>query len=128
MASFLTPKDAVQAALGMIQEIDKFNQTLPTRDIILKVGLHKGPSIAVTLNERLDYFGQTVNIAARVQGLAEAEEIFVTDDVYRSTGVKDLLNGRDVTASKATLKGVRDEMQVYKIRETHGGVGDRGQC
>ncbi|MBI2059892.1 MAG: adenylate/guanylate cyclase domain-containing protein [Nitrospirae bacterium] len=115
MASFLTPKDGVNAALGMIKEIDAFNQTLPSKDIILKVGVHKGPSIAVTLNERLDYFGQTVNIAARVQGLAEAEEIYVTDDVYRSSQVKGLLDGRAVTPLKATLKGVRDEMQVYKI-------------
>jgi class 3 adenylate cyclase len=38
----------------------------------------KGAAIAVTLNERLDYFGQTVNIAARVQNLAGGDEIWMT--------------------------------------------------
>jgi class 3 adenylate cyclase len=51
--------------------------------------VHKGAAIAVTLNERLDYFGQTVNIAARVQDLADADEIFVRQDVYDATGVRD---------------------------------------
>ena len=45
------------------------------RALILKIGLHKGAAIAVTLNDRLDYFGQTVNIAARVQNLADADEL-----------------------------------------------------
>jgi class 3 adenylate cyclase len=35
-------------------------------DLLLKIGLHEGPCIAVSLNERQDYFEQTVNIAARV--------------------------------------------------------------
>ena len=41
-------------------------------DIAIKLGLHKGPCIAVTLNERLDYFGGTVNMAARLQGRSRA--------------------------------------------------------
>ena len=40
------------------------------RDLLLKIGIHEGPCLAVNLNERQDYFGQTVNIASRVQGLA----------------------------------------------------------
>ncbi len=39
-------------------------------DLLLKIGIHEGPCLAVTLNDRQDYFGQTVNMAARVQGLA----------------------------------------------------------
>ena len=39
---------------------------------MIKIGIHEGPCLAVTLNDRLDYFGQTVNIAARVQSLADA--------------------------------------------------------
>ena len=44
-------------------------------DLILKIGIHEGPCIAVMLNERQDYFGQTVNIASRVQGLATARDV-----------------------------------------------------
>ena len=38
----------------------------------LKIGIHHGAAIAVTLNDELDYFGQTVNIASRVQEMADA--------------------------------------------------------
>ena len=82
MAAFLNPADAVQAALDMRSEIAAFNERQPDKALILKIGVHKGAAIAVTLNERLDYFGQTVNIAARVQNLADADEIFVSQDVY----------------------------------------------
>ena len=66
MAAFMTPVDGVQAALAMQAEIVRFNEARGERDLILKIGLHRGAVIAVTLNERLDYFGQNVNIAARV--------------------------------------------------------------
>ena len=49
-----------------------------SEDLLLKIGIHEGPCLAVTLNDRQDYFGQTVNIASRVQGLAKSRAIFVT--------------------------------------------------
>ena len=49
--------------------------------LILKIGVHKGHSMVVTLNDHLDYFGQTVNIASRVQGLARAGEIYISQKV-----------------------------------------------
>ncbi len=115
MASFLNPRDAVRAALEMNREITRFNRAFTSRDVILKIGIHKGPCIAVTLNDRLDYFGQTVNTAARVQGLAGAEEVYVTDDVLGFPGVKSLLGGYRVFGGKVKLKGIQEEMQVYKI-------------
>jgi class 3 adenylate cyclase len=115
MASFLNPLDAVQAALEMNREITRFNRAFTSRDVILKIGIHKGPCIAVTLNDRLDYFGQTVNTAARVQGLAGAEEIYVTDAVLAFHGVKTLLKNYRVFGGKVRLKGIQEEMQVYKI-------------
>ena len=72
-------------------EIDTFNARQADRALILKIGIHRGAAIAVTLNERLDYFGQTVNIAARVQQLADADEIFVSEDAYSAEGVQALL-------------------------------------
>ena len=47
-------------------------------DLLLKIGIHTGPCLAVMLNDRLDYFGQTVNIAARIQGLAVSDAIFAS--------------------------------------------------
>ena len=60
-------------------------------DLLLKIGIHEGPCLAVTLNERQDYFGQTVNIAARVQGLAYSRSILATGSVVEHLEAAKLL-------------------------------------
>jgi class 3 adenylate cyclase len=82
MAAFQDPADAVAAALDMLAGVEALNRDLGDRNLILRIGLHKKAAIAVTLNDRLDYFGQTVNVAARVQGLADAGEICLTREVH----------------------------------------------
>jgi class 3 adenylate cyclase len=116
MAAFLTPSDAVAAALAMRKEIAASNDGQADRTLILKIGIHTGAAIAVTLNERLDYFGQTVNIAARVQQLAGADEICVSGDVQSAEGVAALLGGFRVESKLAKLSGVQQEMQVFSIQ------------
>jgi class 3 adenylate cyclase len=115
MATFEEPASAVQAACDMLREIEAFNRELGSPAIALKVGVHRGASIAVTLNDNLDFFGQTVNIAARVQGLADADEIYLTDEVWRAPGVQALLADRTVTPRSAQLKGVARPVQVYRV-------------
>ncbi len=115
MAAFLTPADAVQAALEMLKAVEPLNSDRTQRDFVLKIGVHKGASIAVTLNERLDYFGQTVNIAARVQNLAGADEVCMTEGVYAAEGMAEILNSRRVEKSEAELKGVRGPVSVYRV-------------
>jgi class 3 adenylate cyclase len=115
MATFIKPDQGLRAAIAILKEIGTLNKGQGTNDIILKIGLHKGALIAVTLNDRLDYFGQTVNIAARVQGLAEAEEIYVTEGVYRHPGVSELLQGFNVKPEETRLKGIERAVAVYKI-------------
>jgi len=115
MAAFSRPVDAVAAALHMLQEIGQFNREQRQPAIILKMGAHCGPSIAVTLNENLDYFGQTVNIAARVQSFADAGEICLTEALYTAPGVRELLTGRHVETFEAPLRGVEGSARVYRI-------------
>ncbi len=115
MATFLNPIDAVNAALGMLEEMERFNRGFSGKDIKLKIGIHKGSSIAVTLNDRLDYFGQTVNISSRVQKLADADEIYISREVYEYPGVEELLKEYKVVIGKAKLKGVEGELEVYKV-------------
>jgi class 3 adenylate cyclase len=112
MASFLDPVDAVRAALEMNKEIAR-------GDMILKIGIHKGACIAVTLNDRLDYFGHTVNTASRVHGLAGPEEVYITEEVFSFPGVKPLLKGYTVLSGRAKLKGIQEQIQVYKITAVH---------
>jgi class 3 adenylate cyclase len=115
MAAFFRPVDAVAAALHILQDIGRFNREHGQPAIILKMGAHCGPSIAVTLNENLDYFGQTVNIAARVQSFADAGEICLTEALYTAPDVRQLLAGHDVEEFDAPLRGVEGEARVYRV-------------
>jgi class 3 adenylate cyclase len=80
MATVAEPAAAVRAAIDMLNEIEAINHGFPGKQLLRKIGRHRGASIAVTLNE-LDYFGQTVNVAARVQSLADTNEIYPTRDL-----------------------------------------------
>jgi class 3 adenylate cyclase len=115
MAAFFQPADAVAAALQILQDIQRFNQEHGQPAIILKMGAHCGPSIAVTLNENLDYFGQTVNIAARVQSFAGAGEICLTEALHTAPAVRQLLTGYGVEEFDAPLRGVEGEARVYRV-------------
>jgi class 3 adenylate cyclase len=115
MAAFSRPLDAVAAALQIVEEIGQFNRERDQPSIILKMGAHCGPSIAVTLNENLDYFGQTVNIAARVQSVADAGELCLTEALYTAPGVRQLLASHDVEEFDAPLRGVEGDARVYRV-------------
>jgi class 3 adenylate cyclase len=118
MAAFSNSADAVQATLEMREAVDQLNRDRPQRDFILKIGVHRGASIAVTLNDRLDYFGQTVNIAARVQNLADGDEICMTEDVYGAPAVADIVAAFPLAKSEAELKGVSKAMSIYRLART----------
>jgi class 3 adenylate cyclase len=117
MATFLTPADAVRASLAMLDELQAFNRTI-TENLVLKIGVHKGHCIAVTLNDRVDYFGQTVNIAARIQALADADEIYLSHSVYNDPAVRDALTGHQVIPVQTAVKGVSAQLQVYKVTKS----------
>ncbi len=115
MAVFSRPADAVSAALYILAGIERFNREHGAPGILLKIGGHCGPSIAVTLNDNLDYFGQTVNVAARVQSLADAGDICISEALYTAPGVADVLSGRRVVEFDAPLRGVEGNARVYRI-------------
>ena len=115
MAVFSRPTDAVSAALHILGEIERYNSEHGDPSIILKIGAHCGPSIAVTLNDNLDYFGQTVNVAARVQSLADAGEICISEALYSAPGVSQLLTGQKIVEFDAPLRGVEGSASVYRV-------------
>ncbi len=112
MATFPTPDRALAAALRMRTSVSAIKN-----DLLIKIGIHEGPCLAVTLNDRLDYFGQTVNIAARVQGLADSQAILATKPVVDNPQVIKLLEGSRLSpaAQDAHLRGVADKVTIYQI-------------
>jgi class 3 adenylate cyclase len=98
----------------MIEELSRFNQTA-SRPLGLKVGVHRGKAIAVRLNDRIDYFGQDVNIAARVQGLAGVNEVCLTEAVMEAPSVCDIVRGRPASRGYENLKGIGQKMEIHRI-------------
>ena len=115
MATFPTPDRAIGAALRMREAMRAIKHD--KRDLLLKIGIHEGPCLAVTLNDRQDYFGQTVNIASRVQGLAASRSIFATGPVVEHPGSSSILktSGLEPIPQRASLRGIADELVVYEI-------------
>jgi class 3 adenylate cyclase len=117
MATFATPDHAVAAALRMRDGMRRLNGESGEEDLILKIGIHEGPCLAVSLNDRQDYFGQTVNIASRVQNLAESYSIFATEPVVEYQASAEILAraGLVPTPRQVQLKGVTERVKIYEI-------------
>jgi len=93
MGAFTNPLDAVMAA----KEIhDCFPPGRTDSAARLRISLNTGPCIAVKLNTDLDYFGHTVNVAAKLQSLADAWQIAMSERVYAAPSVKEWLDSRAV--------------------------------
>jgi class 3 adenylate cyclase len=101
----------------MLGGLRQLNQSSPHSGLVLKIGIHRGAAIAVTLNNRIDYFGQTVNIASRVQGSAGGDEIYLTEEIHRSSGVPELLHkhGCNIESVLIELKGIEGQVKIYKV-------------
>jgi class 3 adenylate cyclase len=117
MATFATPDHAVSAALKMRDGMRRLNGESGEEDLILKIGIHEGPCLAVNLNDRQDYFGQTVNIASRVQNLANSYAIFATEPVVENPASAEILSkaGLMPVPQQVQLKGVTEKVKIYEI-------------
>lgn len=117
MATFLRPEQAVRAALRMREGMRAFNRAHGRDDLSLKIGIHQGPCLAVLLNERQDFFGQTVNIAARVQGAANSTAIMVTGQIVDDPATARLIGraGAAPVPRPTALRGLARALTLYEI-------------
>jgi len=117
MATFETPDRAIAAAIRMREAMSDLGAERRHQSLRLKMGIHEGSCLAVTLNGQQDYFGQTVNIASRVQGLAASRAIMVTESVVENADARALLasNGLKPTPRSVALSGIADKVSVYEI-------------
>ncbi len=119
MAAFAEPGQGVQAALAAQLGIAEFNRGRDDGGVILKLGLHQGACIAVATDQRLDYFGSTVNIAARLQGESRGHDIVLSDALMAASGVREILHHSPISApgrETANLRGVEQPTQLWRIQ------------
>ena len=116
MATFRHPIDALKAVWKAQAEIAERGEPM----LWLKVGLHKGPCIVVNLNDRLDYFGSTVNITARLPGFSKGGELIFSEDFYSDPEIRDFV-AENIPSSalsqfKGDLKGFDEPFTMWKLR------------
>ena len=116
MAVFRQPAAAVVAMLEAQHALA--NPPEGTMPLLLKAGIHTGPCIAVTLNERLDYFGSTVNLAARLEGLSSGCDVIISRAIYDDPDFAALLeSGKiDATPFDISVKGFDEErFELWRV-------------
>ena len=103
MATFDSVPDAIRAAVEAVRVTRAKHGEL---DVGVKLGIHEGPCLAVRANDRIDFFGTTVNTAARLQGRAGASELVLEREVAERDDVAALLEGLPRREFEADLKGI----------------------
>ena len=116
MATFRHPIDALRSVWNAQTEIAKRGEPM----LWLKVGLHKGPCIVVNLNDRLDYFGSTVNITARLPGFSQGGELIFSEEFYNDPEIRDFI-AQNIAPSALNqftgdLKGFDEPFRMWKLK------------
>jgi class 3 adenylate cyclase len=118
MAVFPTGAQALRAAFQMqrsMANLETYGSIDPQR--FLRVGIHSGPCLAVTLNDRMDYFGTAVNVASRVEHEAAGGEIVLTRDAFDEPGVSDVLDAECDASDECDvqLRGLSGATRIVRI-------------
>ncbi len=113
MATFVSPLDSVKASQQIHAAFHPGRTDTPIR---LRISLNTGPCIAVRLNANADFFGGTVNIAAKLQALAEGYQIAMSDMTYRAPGVAEFLAEQNATTEELVYesKALREPVAVRR--------------
>jgi class 3 adenylate cyclase len=119
MAVFRQPASALRSMLLAQQMLA--SPPDGSSPLTLKAGIHTGPCIAVTLNDRLDYFGSTVNMAARLESLSNGNDVIISRALYDDPEVRELLASENLRATpfEMLLKGFEEELfELWRIEKT----------
>jgi class 3 adenylate cyclase len=122
MATFVNPVDAVRASQQIHQAFHPKRADTPIR---LRISLNTGPCIAVRLNSNADFFGGTVNVAAKLQAMAEGYQIAMSEVTYRAPGVAEFLKeqGAPLEDLQYTSKALPEPVAVKRWTVFRDGGG-----
>jgi adenylate cyclase len=110
MAAFAQPESALKAA------VDIQNSAF-SEGIEVKVSVHFGPCFLFRLNDILDYFGSTVNLASRLQNDCDGGEVMLSAKMMDDPAVRSTLRAQKIAAEQSSknVKGFENEIEVYRI-------------
>ena len=116
MAVFGSLTEALAAARAMHEQLGKMNASQKIR-LQLKSALHVGPCLAVNANDKLDFFGSVVNLAARLVGSCAGDELVVADEVFRRPETQEFLHEiqQSAVADQEQFTGFPEPIRIWRI-------------
>ena len=115
MAVYVNPADGLRSAMQIQDDIARFNRDSGKEPVIIKLGLHCGRCISVTLNNRLDYYGSAANKAARLEAQSTGGDIVLSPEFAADPAVAPLLADIPYQAQSAQLKGFPHPIRFLRI-------------
>ncbi len=115
MAVFCNAADALNCAIRIQHDIRWFNHIPDHSPLVVKLGLHTGRCLSVTLNDRLDYYGTAVNMAARIQSRSRGGDIVMSASFVDDPEVAAVLDGFSPHRETVELSGFSDPVAYWRI-------------
>ena len=118
MCAFYRLDDALSTAIRLQAQVTAWCRDLDIDPpLALKIGVHHGPAIAMTANDQLDYFGRTVNLAARLADQSRGGDVVIHREVLDQADQSLLRGDGGITAESFTarLRGVADDQRLVRL-------------
>jgi class 3 adenylate cyclase len=112
MAAFNEPLDGAACALAIQQAFAVFNAGRENAgaQVAVKIGMHMGPCISVTLNGILDYYGKAANLTARLAGLSQGGDVILSRTLAEDPAVARLLESQSLEEGASAVKGFSEKV------------------
>ena len=109
LVDFSSAVNAVQCAVKIQEECYRHNRENPGEQLQIRIGIHLGDVVIM----EDDIIGDGVNIAARIEPLADPGGICISRDVYNQ--IQGKLDIQLVSLGPRDLKNIKDKVEIYKI-------------
>ncbi|WP_194841503.1 adenylate/guanylate cyclase domain-containing protein [Sporosarcina obsidiansis] len=119
MGAFTSNLDAFEAAVAIQRSLPHLNEEL-SQPVQVKVGFHAGSVIAVNANDVLDYFGGTVNKAARIQQQSKGGDVVIHRDLYKQLAEEqpEKIREMPIESFAARLHGFEEQTELVRFSFT----------
>jgi len=117
MVAFSDPADGLRCAMRIQDDFAVYNATPGKEVAIITLGVHTGCCIAVTLNNRLDYYGTAANKAARLEGQSLGEDTVFSPEFAVDPAVQEILSEISVTEEFVDMKGFAEPVTLHRISD-----------